>query len=52
MARLTEEVLNQMSTDVSQAATNMSLDTVIAADKEARARVMALQPNKDDLEWM
>lgn len=52
MARLTEEVLNQMSTDVSQPKTNMSLDTVLAADKEARARVMALQPNKDDLEWM
>ncbi|WP_417278342.1 1-deoxy-D-xylulose-5-phosphate reductoisomerase [Celeribacter sp.] len=43
MARLTEEVLNQMSTDVSQPQTNMSLDTVLAADKEARARVMALQ---------
>ncbi|NIY81207.1 1-deoxy-D-xylulose-5-phosphate reductoisomerase [Celeribacter sp. HF31] len=52
MARLTEEVLNQMSTDVSQPKTNMSFDTVLAADKEARARVMALQPNKDDLEWM
>ncbi|MDO6455749.1 1-deoxy-D-xylulose-5-phosphate reductoisomerase [Celeribacter halophilus] len=44
MARLVEQVLNQMSVDVRLDAGSLSLDNVLAADKEARARVAALQP--------
>ena len=44
MARLVEQVLNQMSEDVRPDAGSLSLDNVLAADKEARARVAALQP--------
>ncbi|MEG3661500.1 1-deoxy-D-xylulose-5-phosphate reductoisomerase [Celeribacter halophilus] len=44
MARLVELVLNQMSVDVRLDAGSLSLDNVLAADKEARARVAALQP--------
>ncbi|WP_417253146.1 1-deoxy-D-xylulose-5-phosphate reductoisomerase [Celeribacter sp.] len=44
MARLVEQVLNQMSADVRLDAGSLSLDNVLAADKEARARVAALQP--------
>ncbi|WP_460273850.1 1-deoxy-D-xylulose-5-phosphate reductoisomerase [Celeribacter sp. ULVN23_4] len=41
MARVVERVLNEMSADVSLGVNALSLDNVLAADKEARARVFA-----------
>lgn len=43
MARLVEQVLNEMSGDVSLSGGVMRLDQVLDADKEARARVFARQ---------